>query len=174
MLFRSPKDVKAIVDVAEQLNYDFKLAKASIEVNRLQQDIVVEKSRRLLGGFDKKVVGLLGLSFKPNTDDTREAPALYIAKKILAEGATVNAYDPVANEEASRSLRNVHYFENAYTACEGADLVIVATDWNEFKHLDFSRVRDVVRAPNIYDTRNIYNPQTLREAGFTYLGTGRP
>ena len=169
-----PKDVKAIVDVAEQLGYDFKLAKASIEVNRLQQEVVVEKSRRLLGNFDGKVVCLLGLSFKPNTDDTREAPALSIARKILAEGAAINAYDPVANEEAARNLKDVHYFEDAYAACKGADLVIVATDWNEFKHIDFSRVKGVVRTPNIYDTRNIYNPQTLREAGFTYLGTGRP
>jgi UDPglucose 6-dehydrogenase len=169
-----PKDVKAIVDVADQLGYDFRLAKAAIEVNRLQQDVVVEKSRRLLGRFDGKVVCLLGLSFKPNTDDTREAPALNIARKILAEGAAIKAYDPVANEEAGRSLKDVHYFEDAYAACEGVDLVIVTTDWNEFKHLDFSRVKRVVRTPNIYDTRNIYNPQTLRETGFTYLGTGRP
>ncbi len=169
-----PKDVKAIVDVAEQLDYDFKLAKASIEVNRLQQEVVVEKSRRLLGSFEGKVVCLLGLSFKPNTDDTREAPALNVARKILAEGAVINAYDPVANEEAARNLADLHYFEDAYAACKDADLVIVTTDWNEFKHLDLSRVKDVVHAPNIYDTRNIYNPQTLRESGFTYLGTGRP
>jgi UDPglucose 6-dehydrogenase len=169
-----PKDVKAIVDVAEQLDYDFKLAKAAIDVNRHQQEIVVEKSRRLLGSFEDMTVCLLGLSFKPNTDDTREAPALNIARQILAEGGIINAYDPVANEEAARVLREVHFFEDAYAACSGADLVIVTTDWNEFKHLDFARVKQSVRQANFYDTRNIYNPKSLREAGFTYLGTGRP
>ncbi len=169
-----PKDVSALAKVAEQFGYDFKISKAIIEVNKLQKENVVKKSEKLLGSFKDKKICLLGLAFKPNTDDVREAPALYAAKRMMEEGATINAYDPVAMEEAKKDIDGINYFKDAYSACEDTDLVIIMTEWNEFRDLQFARIKETMKAPNVYDTRNIYNAKTISELGFNYICTGRP
>lgn len=169
-----PKDVHAIVNIARQNDFDFKIAEAVLKVNARQKEQVIEKSTELLGGLEGKTITLLGLAFKPNTDDTREAPAIYAAKRFVENNATVNAYDPVAMDEAKKELPNINYFNDAYSACEGADLVIIITEWNEFRDLDFNRIKEKVNSYNIYDTRNIYNPDNIRQHGFKYICTGRP
>lgn len=169
-----PKDVHAIVKIARENKFDFKIAEAVLQVNARQKEQIIEKSKNMLSGLEGKTICLLGLAFKPNTDDTREAPAIYAAKRFLEEKATINAYDPVAMDEAKKELPNINYFENAYDACEGADLVIIITEWNEFRDLDFNRIKEKVRSHNIYDTRNIYNPEDIRLHGFKYICTGRP
>lgn len=169
-----PKDVKALVYQANQTKYDFKLAKSIVEVNQRQRERAVAKVKDLLGDMKGKTVGLLGLSFKPNTDDIREAPAIFMAEQFLAEGATVKAFDPAAMEESKKQVPKITYCEDAYKPCEGADIVIIATEWNEFRDLDFDRIKSLVKSPNLYDTRNVYDPKALRALGFTYLSTGRP
>lgn len=168
-----PKDVNAIVKLAEQLGYDFKLGTAINEVNVRQKENVVTKSRELLGSFKGKTITLLGLSFKPETDDVREAPALYVADKVLKEGAKVRAYDPAAMDEARKAQPDIEYCNSYGEACEGSDLVIIVTEWHEFRDLDFALIKEKVRTPNIYDTRNIYKAQDIRKKGFEYLCTGR-
>ncbi len=168
-----PKDIKSLIHLARDNNYDFKTAEAVVEVNDRQRQLVLAKARHILGSFESKKVALLGLSFKPDTDDIRESPALHIVAGMLAEGAQVAAYDPAAMKASREVLPNVSYCDNPYAACEGADLVMILTEWNEFRDLDFDRIRKSVQAPNIFDTRNIYDPEYLRKMGFNYVATGR-
>jgi len=169
-----PKDVKSIVHVAEQAGYNFRIAKSIIEVNAMQRERVIEKARKALGTFDGKTVCMLGLAFKPNTDDIREAPAIDVARRIKEEGGEILGFDPVAMEEAKKELPDITYCDNAYSACENVDLVMIMTEWNEFRDLDFERVKAAVRTPIIYDARNIYDPAQVRKTGFEYICTGRP
>lgn len=168
-----PKDVKSLTGIARHYGYEFKLAEAIIEINARQKELVVEKSRNALGDLRGKTIGILGLSFKPNTDDTREAPAIYVAGRMLEEGAIVKAYDPIAMDEARKELPDLNYCSDLYSVCENADIVIIMTEWNEFRDLDFPRIKGLVRTPIIYDTRNIYDPATLAGMGFEYIGMGR-
>ncbi len=168
-----PKDVKSIIQVAKSVGYDFKIAKSVVEVNDQQRQIVVDKGKKLLGDFAGKTVTLLGLSFKPNTDDVREAPALFVAEQMMKEGAVVNAYDPAAMDEAKKNVENLNYFNDAYSACAGSDLCMIMTEWNEFRDLNFEEIKKRMRTHNIFDTRNIYNPKQIRNLGFTYICTGR-
>jgi len=170
-----PKDVHALVHQSEDVGYDFKIAKTVIEVNARQREIVIDKSRNILESFNDKNICILGLSFKPNTDDVREAPAIHIARQLIKENARLKAFDPAAMEQAKQVLNNnrITYCEDAYVACQGADLILICTEWNEFRDLDLKQILQKVRTPNLYDTRNIYNPKTVREIGFNYLSTGR-
>ncbi len=168
-----PKDVKSIIQVAKSVDYDFKIAKSVVAVNDQQRQIVVDKSKKLLSDFAGKTVTLLGLSFKPNTDDVREAPALFVAEQMMKEGAVVNAYDPAAMDEAKKNIKNLNYFNDSYSACAGSDLCMIMTEWNEFRDLNFEEIKKRMRTHNIFDTRNIYNPKQIRNLGFTYICTGR-
>jgi len=168
-----PKDVKSLVRISEKYGYDFRIARSIIDVNARQKEMVVEKARGMIGDFKGKTVTLLGISFKPNTDDLREAPAVYIARRLLDEGAEVHNYDPIAMENARRILPDLKYFKNAYDACRESDLLIIVTEWNEFRDLDFGRIKDLMRRPNIYDTRNLYNGNAITGQGFNYISTGR-
>ena len=169
-----PKDVKAIVNTADVHGYDFKLARAIIEVNTLQWQGVVNKTRDVLGGLEGKTICMLGLAFKPNTDDVREAPAMHVAKAMLAEGATVKGYDPIAMDEARKNVPDITYCNGIQEAADGADIVLIMTEWNEFRDLRFAEIKDTLKQPIVYDTRNIYDPRKVRELGYTYLSTGRP
>lgn len=169
-----PKDVAAIVQSAQTAGYEFKLAESAIAVNERQKKLVVDKCRKALGSFENRTVTLLGLSFKPDTDDIRESPALFIAAQILSEGGSINAYDPAAMEQAAKTGLNIKLCDNAYEACRKTDLVLILTEWNEFQQLDLARLKEIVRNPVFYDCRNIYDPQRVRQAGFKYMGTGRP
>jgi UDPglucose 6-dehydrogenase len=144
-----------------------------MEINRDQRRLIVHRLRELLGSLDNKRVGLLGLAFKPNTDDMREAPSIDVAHMLAREGATVQGYDPVAMPVAERSMPDVRMCNSPYELAEGCDALVVMTEWNEFKHLDLARVRSLMRTPVVVDGRNIYEPRTLWEAGFLYRGIGR-
>jgi len=168
-----PKDVNAIVSLAKKVGYDFRLGNTINEVNLRQKETVVEKSRELLGSFDGKTVTLLGLSFKPETDDVRESPALHIAQRVKEEGGTVRAYDPAAMDEAKKALPDVKYCGSYPEACDGTDLIIITTEWHEFRDLDFDKIKEKARTLNLYDTRNIYKAQDIRDKGFAYICTGR-
>jgi UDPglucose 6-dehydrogenase len=168
-----PKDVKALMHMASTHGCHPQLLQAVEDINRDQKRRAVFKVAQLAGGLKGKSVALWGLAFKPNTDDMREAASIEIANLLMAEGACVKAYDPVAMPVAKTVLKGVEYCHDAYHAAEGADVVLVVTDWNEFKHLDMARVKKLMKAPCIVDGRNIYDGDTLRELGFSYLGTGR-
>jgi UDPglucose 6-dehydrogenase len=168
-----PKDVKALAHMAVLHGSHPQLLQAVMEINRNQRRRVVVKLRRALGSLDQKVIGVLGLSFKPNTDDIREAPALEIIHLLENEGATVKAYDPQAMENAAAALPRVQLCESAYCVAEGTDALVVATEWNEFKQLDFARIFEVMRQPIIMDSRNLWDPEQMRELGFTYFSMGR-
>jgi UDPglucose 6-dehydrogenase len=168
-----PKDVKALAAIAEKYDYHPELLTAVMEINRDQRGLVVAKLKECLGPLADKSVGLLGLAFKPNTDDMREAPSLDIARVLLALGAEVRAYDPAAVEKARSILPEIQYKADAYATARGADALVVVTEWNEFRQLDLARVKGLMKNPVLVDGRNIYDPVRMRDLGFTYRGIGR-
>ncbi len=168
-----PKDVKALAALAERFDYHPELLQAVMDINRDQRMVVIDKLRECLEELPGRVIGLLGLAFKPNTDDLREAPSLDIAKVLLAAGAAVRAYDPAAMEGSRRILPDIEYMDDAYETASGADAVVVITEWNEFRYLDLGRVKQSMRRPVVIDGRNIYDPAVMRGLGFTYRGIGR-
>ncbi len=168
-----PKDVKALIHMAVLHGTQPQLLQAVTEINRNQRRKVIFKLRKNLGSLDDKTIGILGISFKPNTDDIRDAPALEIIHLLQNEGAHVRAYDPQAMENAAKQLKKVTLCENPYQVAEGADGLVLATEWNEFKQLDFTKVKALMRQPIIIDGRNLWDPETLRKMGFTYVGVGR-
>ncbi len=168
-----PKDVRALAYMAEEKGLEPRILHSVLDVNYDRRRAAVRNVKELLGGLQGKVVGLLGLAFKPNTDDMRDAPSIDIAQELTAEGASVRAYDPVAMENARSILPAVEMFDDPYSMAEGSDALIVVTDWNEFKQLDLERIKGLMRTPVVFDGRNIYDPPTMRELGFTYRGMGR-
>ena len=168
-----PKDVAALAAVAESFDYHPELLHAVMDINRDQRMLVIDILRERLDELPGRAVGLLGLAFKPNTDDMREAPSIDIAKVLLAAGADVRAYDPAAMERAKHLLPAVEYRRDAYEVAEGADAIVLVTEWNEFRNLDMARVKHVMRRPVIVDGRNIYDPPAMRALGFEYTGIGR-
>src|SRR5918997_780133 len=168
-----PKDTTALMSVAKEYGGEARIVEAVVEVNRLQRERMVEKIDRLVGDLNGKQVAVLGLSFKPETDDMREAPSVDIIKALLAKGARVKAYDPVAAEQARKFLPEIAYAEDEFGAVEGADALVFMTEWNQFRALDMPRVKELMRAPKVADLRNIYEPETMRRLGFDYVGVGR-
>lgn len=168
-----PKDVKALEHMAELNGTNPHLLKAVMEINRNQRLRSVQKIRSALGSLEGRIVAVLGLSFKPNTDDIREAPAFEIIHLLHNEGAMIKAYDPQAMELASNHLKNVTLCKDAYETVEGADALLLATEWNAFKQLDFDRIKKLMRTHVIMDGRNLWDPDQLRKKGFTYFGVGR-
>lgn len=168
-----PKDLAALIQTGERHGQPMQIAAAASKVNDEQRTRMVTKIRDALGGLKGKTVGLLGLSFKPNTNDLREAPALAIGQELLAEGAAIRAYDPEALEEACRTLPGIQPCRDAYHAAEGADALIIMTEWNLFRNLDFGKLKPLMRHPVLLDLRNIYDPARVAAAGFTYISVGR-
>ncbi len=168
-----PKDTSALVSVAREFNSDSLIIDAVIEVNRRQRAAMVPKIEKLVGGIEGKTIAVLGLSFKPETDDMRDAPSVDIILDLLRRGARVKAYDPVAIEQARKVLPNIEYAEDEYATVEGADALVFMTEWNQFRALNMERVRGLMRSPKIADLRNIYDPDAMRELGFDYVGVGR-
>ncbi len=169
-----PKDVKALAYMAELAGRHPQLIHAVMDINTDQRKAPIRKVKKLLGGsLEGKIIGLLGLAFKPNTDDMREAPSVDIAWDLLRERAKVRAYDPVAMDNARRLLPEVEMADNPYALAEGADALILVTEWNEFKNLDLARIRDTMKQPILIDGRNIYDPHLVREMGFLYMAIGR-
>ena len=168
-----PKDVKALIHMAELYGVRPEILRAVTHVNYDQRKRLIQKLRDILGGFRGKTIGLLGLAFKPDTDDMRDAPSISIVHMLQHEGATVKAYDPEAQETAKRYLENVVFCDSPYQVAEGADGLILVTEWNEFKQLDMARVKASMRQPVLIDGRNIYDPKRMVEMGFIYRGMGR-
>jgi UDPglucose 6-dehydrogenase len=168
-----PKDIKALAFMAEELGHDPHILNSVMVVNSRRRSLIVERLQGMLGSLEGTTIGLLGLAFKANTDDMREAPSLEIAEELLAAGATVRAFDPVAIEVARRLLPRVEMGSDAYELAKGADALLVITEWNEFKNLDLERIRDSMRQPVLLDGRNIYQPEQMRKLGFNYQGVGR-
>jgi len=169
-----PKDVSALVSTAEGVGLDFKIGRAALEVNALQREIMVDKITGAAGGLEGKEIGFFGLAFKPNTDDMRDSPTIEIIQGLQRGGARIRAFDPAAMENAKQIFDNIDYREDAYEVAEGADVVVVATEWNQFRSLDLERVKASMRTPVVVDMRNIYDPERMVALGFTYDCVGRP
>jgi UDPglucose 6-dehydrogenase len=144
-----------------------------VKVNERQRELMVPKIEQLVGDMRGKIIAVLGLSFKPGTDDMRESPAIDIIRTLLERGAVVRAYDPVAMEAARQYLPDIIYTEDEYAAVDGSDALVFMTEWNQFRALNMERIRELMRSPKIADLRNIYEPEALRELGFDYIGVGR-
>jgi len=170
-----PKDVKAMVRFAEEKDYEFQILNAVEAVNESQKKRLIAKMEKHFGSLKGKRIAVWGLAFKPKTDDMREAPAVPLIQGLLAAGASVHAYDPEAMKVAKGIFGSkIHYAENAYAALTGADALAIVTEWSEFREPDYGRMRKLMRSPVIFDGRNIYNPESLRSQGFTYISMGRP
>jgi UDPglucose 6-dehydrogenase len=168
-----PKDVKALAHMADEKGRHPQLLQAVMEINDDRRRILVKKVEETLGDLKGKEIGLLGLTFKPNTDDLRDAPALDVAERLLAQGANIRAYDPVGMPGVEKLNTEIKMTEDPYKLAEGCDALVVCTEWNEFKHLDMARVHDLMRMPVVVDGRNIYDPDEMDGIGFTYRGIGR-
>ncbi len=168
-----PKDVKALISIADGLGYDFALLREVEAINKEAAEDIVKKASNSLGDLNDKNIAVLGLSFKPDTDDMREAPSLVVIDKLLKSGANVSAYDPIAMENARRLIDGVKFTNSAYEAAKDADLLIIMTEWNEFKEIDLKKLKSMMAGKALVDGRNIYSPSEAQKAGFSYIGVGR-
>jgi UDPglucose 6-dehydrogenase len=170
-----PKDVKAIIKTAGDLNFDLKICKATDEVNTRQRELFWRKIERVFAGRLKgKKIAVWGLSFKPKTDDIREAPSLYVIDRLLSAGVEVTVHDPIAMEKAKEIYgKKIKYAVSNYDACVNKDALVINTEWNEYHQPDFGKMKKTMRSPIIVDGRNLYNPKLLRNLGFVYIGVGK-
>jgi UDPglucose 6-dehydrogenase len=171
--FCFPKDLQAFVRIAEKNGYDFSLLREVERINKGRIDVVLEKLKRELWILQGKTIGILGLAFKPMTDDTRFAPALELIRRLLKEGALIRAYDPKAAEKTREEFPDIFYARSAYEAAEGAEALVLATEWSEFRQLDWGTIRPAMIHPYIFDGRNFLDSKQLRSLGFRYEGMGR-
>ena len=169
-----PKDVKALVSIAETLGYELKVCSATDEVNTRQRELFWKKIEDYFGGELKdKKIGLWGISFKPETDDIREAPSLYLIDKLLNAGAEVSVHDPAAMDNLKKYYGDeIHFADSNYGVCHGANALVINTEWNEYRQPDFSKLKEIMAESVIFDGRNLYNPERLTECGFKYIGVG--
>jgi UDPglucose 6-dehydrogenase len=168
-----PKDTRAFTKVGDAYNVETSVVDAVIEANEYQRRAMIPKIEKLVGGLSGKRIAVLGLSFKPETDDMRESPATDIIKELQKRGAVVRAFDPVAMEEAKHSLPDIEYAADEYDAIKDADALVIITEWNQFRALDMEKVKTLLKSPKIADLRNIYEPQDMKDMGFDYVGVGR-
>jgi len=168
-----PKDVDAFINISDKLGYDFDLLKSVKKINQQQKELILKKIHDALWIIKNKTIGILGLSFKPNTDDMRCAPSLDIIAALKKEGAKIKAYDPCALKKAAALLSGVKFAKDIYDLVKGCDCVVVITEWNEFKEADFLRIKKLLKRPLIIDGRNIYEPEKLKKLGFEYISIGR-
>ena len=168
-----PKDLEAFISIAEKLGYDFEILKAVRNANEEQKKFVLQKIKNELWVVKDKTIAVLGLAFKPNTDDLRNSPSIDLVRALIQEGAKIRVYDPKAMNKARELLKDVIFCKDLYQAAKSADCLVVATEWNEFKELDFVRLKKTLKRPLVIDARNIYDPKLLKEMGFTYVGVGR-
>jgi UDPglucose 6-dehydrogenase len=169
-----PKDTRALTTVADHFGVETRIVDSVIEANERQRDAMLCKIEKLVGDLHGKQIGVLGLSFKPETDDMRESPAVDIIRMMQNKGASVCAFDPVAMDEARHCLDDgVKFANDEYEAIRDADALVIITEWNQFRALDMERVKQLLKSPKIADLRNIYEPSDMREMGFEYVGVGR-
>jgi UDPglucose 6-dehydrogenase len=168
-----PKDIKAFIHMAREASYDFELLKTVEKINHGQREKAVKKIKEILWILNGKTICVLGLAFKPDTDDLREAPALEIIRLLKKEGAKIKTYDPVAMPNARAILKNVRFCKNPYEAASDSDLVFIATEWDEFNKLDWNKVKKLMHVPTMVDGRNMLDPVKMKKLGFIYKGFGR-
>lgn len=168
-----PKDTRALTTVADHFGVETRIVDAVIDANERQREAMIPKIEKLVGDLSGKRICILGLSFKPETDDMRESPATDIINMLVKGGASVCAFDPVAMDEAKHVLPDIEYAHDEYAAIKGADALVIVTEWNQFRALDMDKVRSLLKTPKIADLRNIYEPSDMRELGFEYIGVGR-
>ena len=168
-----PKDTLALLNIGRQRGCDLKVVDSVIKANDEQRLRMVEKIRAMVGELRGKTVGILGLSFKPNTSDVRESSSIIIIQRLQSEGGKIRAYDPAAMGEAKAVLQDVHYCSDPYEVAEGCDALVLLTEWNQFRRLDLDRLKALMNTPIFVDLRNVYDPVKMREAGFHYCGVGR-
>ncbi len=169
-----PKDTQALAEIGKDHDSPLAIVEAAMAVNKMQRQRCLDKIVTILGGAAAgKTIGLLGVSFKPETDDIRDAPALDIIQALLKQGATVRVFDPVALEKARKLFPTLTYCQDPYEVAQGSDVLVFMTEWNEFRKLDFDRIKAALTSPNIVDLRNIYEPEQVKRMGFQYVGVGR-
>jgi len=168
-----PKDTRALSKIARERGYVFKILDSVIEVNEEQKQRMVMKIKEKVGDLRGKTIGILGLSFKPNTDDIRESSSIAIIQGLLAMGAKVKAFDPAAMEEVKAVLPQLEYGMDAYDVAKGADALVLVTEWNQFRRLDLQRIKNLLKNPIFIDLRNVYDPDQMKRLGFNYCGVGR-
>ena len=168
-----PKDTLAVADIARQYDYNFQIIEAVLRVNHDIKERMVDKVADALGDPNGKIVGILGLAFKPETDDMRDSPTIPLINGLQKRGATIRAYDPEAMDNARAMFENVSFCRDAYDAAKDADALVIATEWNEFRALNLARIKSLVRQPLIVDLRNVYDPQRMKTEGFRYFSVGR-
>ena len=169
-----PKDTTALLNIAKNIGYDFKLMDAVIEVNRAQRKLMLGKIKNAVWKLKGAHIGVLGLTFKPNTDDIRESPAIDIVEGLIREGAVIKAYDPAGMKNDSLILpQTVVYCMDPYEVAEDCDCLVIATEWNQFRKLDLERIKRLLKCPRVVDLRNVYEPEEMRKTGFEYTGVGR-
>jgi len=168
-----PKDTTALLKIAEDNNVHLGIIDAAVRANERQRGYMVERIKQSMGDLKGKTLAVLGLSFKPNTDDIRDAPSVPIIKTLLKEGAKIRAYDPVSMEEAEKILPEIKYCKDPYNTLKGADALIIMTEWNQFRNLELDKIKALLNSPFFFDLRNIYDPQKMREKGFQYYSVGR-
>jgi UDPglucose 6-dehydrogenase len=168
-----PKDSRAVAQIAREQGMSFRIMEAVLEVNEATRDRMVRKIEDAFGSLSGRTVGVLGLSFKPETDDIRESPAVHIVERLLAAGAAVRAFDPAAMEACKPLFAQVAFCTSPYEAAEGADGLVIVTEWNRFRFLDLQRLKGLLNEPVIVDLRNIYDPAKMAAAGFRYVSVGR-
>ncbi len=172
--FCFPKDVSAFIHIADKLGYDFHLLKSVEKTNEEQKEFIMKKVEAALWVLNGKTLAVLGLAFKPNTDDIRFSPAMDIVTGLLKKGVKINAYDPEAMVNAKKILKDVKYFQDPYQTMTGADALLILTDWEDFKNLDLEKVKKLLKAPIFIDARNLYDPKKMKQNGIEYRSVGRP
>jgi UDPglucose 6-dehydrogenase len=169
-----PKDVDSLIQTAKMFDYDFKLLQAVAEINRERIQRFIDRIEKVMGTLENKTFALLGLAFKPDTDDMREAKSIEIVERLIQKKAKIRGYDPAAVENARKIFgKRIHYAKNAYDAARDADAIILLTEWREFKLLNMERIRDNMKHAVLFDDRNLYDPERVRKIGFKYYGVGR-
>ncbi len=168
-----PKDTEALCNIASNYGYEFKTLKAVVSANKRQRELMVEKIKHHLGSLKEKTIGILGLAFKQNTDDIRKSPAIDIIKLLLKEGAKIKCFDPLAMDNTKKILPELTYCQDEYETAQGCDALVIATEWNQFRNLDLSRIKKLLKSPILLDLRNLYDPEKVKALGFTYEGVGR-
>ena len=172
--FCFPKDLAAFIRISEKLGYDFELLKAVEKINDDQKKYFVKKIEEAIWNINSKTITILGLAFKPNTDDMRFAPSVDIIADLEARGARIRAYDPHAMENAKKTFKNVTFCKDSYSACKDSDCLVILTEWDEFKEIDLSKVKKLLKHPVVVDGRNIYDPKKMKTLGFRYFSIRRP
>ena len=168
-----PKDVRALHQIADGHQYDFKLLKSVIEVNNLQRRIVIEKLKKTLGSIRGKTIAVLGLTFKSNTDDVRESASIEIIEMLIAKGARIKGYDPIGSKNAKKIMPELTIEESIDKTIKNADAIVLATEWDEFKHVDWEQLRPLLKQPILIDARNLLDPNKIRQMGYSYECIGR-